>query len=347
MSDSTIEYSKQHDVFCHNQIIQDYVEIARFIGMDEALFLQKMNLNQIDLDDSSTLVPMQCIYQGYDLLLQYSQDELLGIGVVQLPLGSVDLMVKVASIDKTLEQGLRSIEQLIKISQSNINSTFHIEDTLVCWRINPNVKVSKFQPFITTICLSVGIRVLSLLIKLDIPIVRTSFTFEQPRNVSDYEFLFGSSILFSQPFNEICFDKAFLKKSIQVDYHQVKRLLKSPLSLVRYFKGTMGLSKQIKDILSSYPNANFPSPNYIAEQLGMSLRKMQRKLEQENTSYMQLKDSVRQQKAEFYLLHTHKNISYIAERCGFSESSSFHRSFKRWTGLAPSEFRVQKPLIHR
>ena len=29
----------------------------------------------------------------------------------------------------------------------------------------------------------------------------------------------------------------------------------------------------------------------------------------------------------------------IAERLGFSEPSTFHRAFKKWTGVSPGEYR--------
>ncbi len=339
MTDSIIEHVKQDALFCHNKFIRDYLDIALFIGIEKQAFLDAIGLSITDIEDPQALIPRSCLFKGYDILLTHSQDELLGVGQKKLSMGGVDLMVKVATVDKTLEQAIRSIDQLVQFSQSKLNSTIDLEDDIVRWRFSPDVVKSSFYPFITTLCLIVGLRMLSLLIKLDIPLIKASFTFDKQENDSDYRFLFACPIEYNQPYNELCFDRSWLKKSIQVDYYQVKPLLKSPLTLASYIKGSLGLSRQIKDILASYPNANFPKPSAIAEQLGMSLRKMQRKLELEDTSYMQLKDFVRQQKAEYYLTHTSKNMGVIAERCGFSESASFNRTFKRWTGISPSQFR--------
>lgn len=77
----------------------------------------------------------------------------------------------------------------------------------------------------------------------------------------------------------------------------------------------------------------------IAEHLGMTSRTLQRKLSQEGASYQQLLDEVRQVMAEDYLSNTSLPILEIALRLGFSETTSFHRSFKSHKGMTPGEFR--------
>jgi AraC-like DNA-binding protein len=43
-----------------------------------------------------------------------------------------------------------------------------------------------------------------------------------------------------------------------------------------------------------------------------------------------------------YLREREMAICEVAYLLGFSESSSFHRAFKRWTGSTPKEFRSQR-----
>ncbi len=37
-------------------------------------------------------------------------------------------------------------------------------------------------------------------------------------------------------------------------------------------------------------------------------------------------------------------LKSIADRVGFSDSTSFHRAFKRWTGATPKQFRRRHQL---
>ncbi|TBW59492.1 AraC family transcriptional regulator [Marinobacter halodurans] len=78
----------------------------------------------------------------------------------------------------------------------------------------------------------------------------------------------------------------------------------------------------------------------VAGQLHMTGRTLQRKLSQEGSSYQSLLDEVRQSLAEDFLCNTSLAIPDIALRLGFSEPASFHRRFKRNTGMTPGNYRA-------
>lgn len=80
----------------------------------------------------------------------------------------------------------------------------------------------------------------------------------------------------------------------------------------------------------------------VAQQLNMTSRTLQRKLSQEGSSYQALLTEVRQSLAEDFLANTALPIPEIALRLGFSETSSFHRTFKRNTGMTPGEYRQKE-----
>ena len=61
----------------------------------------------------------------------------------------------------------------------------------------------------------------------------------------------------------------------------------------------------------------------------------------ENTSYQQLKDECREAAAIEHLHRNELKIHEIGERLGFSETSSFVRSFRNWTGMTPKAYRVK------
>ena len=71
----------------------------------------------------------------------------------------------------------------------------------------------------------------------------------------------------------------------------------------------------------------------------MSESSLRRRLQKENTSYQALKDEIRCEVAIDKLLNENAKVADLAEYLGFTEPSSFVRSFKGWTGQTPRSYR--------
>jgi AraC-like DNA-binding protein len=82
-----------------------------------------------------------------------------------------------------------------------------------------------------------------------------------------------------------------------------------------------------------------PNQQQIADALHVSNRTLQRKLKEEGTSFMGLLQDTRLQLARKYLRQPSRSVVETSYLLGFSEPSTFSRAFKRWTGVAPAEFR--------
>jgi len=81
------------------------------------------------------------------------------------------------------------------------------------------------------------------------------------------------------------------------------------------------------------------SMSEVAAALGYSERSLRRQLERSGMSFRKLVDQVREIRAQWMLANTPKTVEAIAYELGFETSSNFARSFKRWTGVTPREFR--------
>lgn len=102
---------------------------------------------------------------------------------------------------------------------------------------------------------------------------------------------------------------------------------------------TKSLGERVRELLiTELPSGN-ASAIRIAKKLDMSRRTLNRRLEQEHTSFRGLLDDVRKQLALRYLSTRDLSIPDIALLTGFSEAAAFHRAFRRWTDQTPSEYR--------
>ena len=98
-------------------------------------------------------------------------------------------------------------------------------------------------------------------------------------------------------------------------------------------------SNAIRSMISKVSGADLPQFDRIAERLGMSSSTLRRRLMEEDTSYQKIKDDCRKSMAIDYLHQYDYKIHEIGDLLGFAETSSFVRSFKKWTGMTPKAYR--------
>jgi len=77
----------------------------------------------------------------------------------------------------------------------------------------------------------------------------------------------------------------------------------------------------------------------VARSLNLSCSSLSRRLRQEGTTYRALLHETQRNLAFQYLKDENLAISEISFRLGFEDLSSFSRSFRRWTGMPPREWR--------
>ena len=74
----------------------------------------------------------------------------------------------------------------------------------------------------------------------------------------------------------------------------------------------------------------------------MSERTLARRLSAGGASFRELLDSVRKDLGLGYMDESRYPITDVAYLLGFSDQSNFARSFRRWTGQAPSMYRAAR-----
>ncbi len=93
-----------------------------------------------------------------------------------------------------------------------------------------------------------------------------------------------------------------------------------------------------KIIIDNLPSGNV-TVEMVAEELGINARTLQRSLQEKNTTFSTLLTDTRMDIAKGYIQDRHMDLTEVAFLLGFAELSTFSRSFKRWTGKSPMQFR--------
>ena len=99
------------------------------------------------------------------------------------------------------------------------------------------------------------------------------------------------------------------------------------------------LAQQARHLLKKCMTGKRPSVDLVAKGLHVSVRTLQRRLEDEGTSYQKLLEEVRQSTARQLLSATDLDPGEIAFMLGFEELNSFTRAFQGWEGLSAGRWR--------
>lgn len=86
-------------------------------------------------------------------------------------------------------------------------------------------------------------------------------------------------------------------------------------------------------------DGSYPSLEQMAEMEHVSVRTLIRHLREEGMTYQRLLDGVREELACWLLVHTGLSVEAVAEKLGYQDTSNFSRTFRRWLGVTPRDFR--------
>ncbi|QKS02207.1 AraC family transcriptional regulator [Sphingomonas sp. CL5.1] len=98
------------------------------------------------------------------------------------------------------------------------------------------------------------------------------------------------------------------------------------------------LAAQALDLIARRLGRAHVDCDSIAAELNLSGRSLRRRLLEEGTSFRNLLQEARQGRARAMLQASDVPLSVAAERLGYSDSATFSRAFKDWTGVSPGRF---------
>lgn len=104
------------------------------------------------------------------------------------------------------------------------------------------------------------------------------------------------------------------------------------------------LSDQAANMIGRLLSTGECSVERVARALDLHPRMLQSKLKQQETSYRQLLQQVRQDFAEQRLSENIQSITDIALQLGYAETAVFSRHFRSWTGKSPSQWRLENRI---
>lgn len=178
------------------------------------------------------------------------------------------------------------------------------------------------------------------LVRGDVRLLEVSFEHPEPSSKDEHARIFGCPVRFSKQGNEMvlpatCLDTplpsadAELSRRLDMETKAAMARLAAPDELV------LRVREAIFDSLSSGDVAMAS----IARKIDRSAASLRRELTDRGLTFQRLLNGMRRELAAIYLQDRGWSLSDVAFVLGFSDPAAFKRTFKRWTGYSPGDYR--------
>lgn len=173
----------------------------------------------------------------------------------------------------------------------------------------------------------------------DLSPVSVSLTHSRPSCAAKYYEFFKSPVTFDSPASCLALPLDVVDVVLPSGNEELAAF--NDQAMTRYI-GTLNnetLVVRIKKIIAEHLPSGDATVENVARELYFSTRKLQRLLQLEGTTFISLLNETRMEIAKQYVRDSKNDLTEVAFLLGFAELSTFSRSFKRWTGESPVQYR--------
>lgn len=325
-------------------VLRGLVEAVERAGHSAAELLRAAQLQREQLDIADARLPLALVYQLCERAIDLTADDALGLHWAErvsegtfVPISP--LLAHSASLRQALEaltrfSGLLSDQTSYRIIEQG--------DLITIQCMYPSADSVRVQRFASEMLVAGFYRLLcffSIGARPDF----VSFQYAPPSYADEYERVFDGMQRFAQPFTGIVFDRALMDLTAPRKDAEVHGVLHE-LADRRLLRLTqrMPYALRVREQLLRLNPAQRTDMSTVARLLGLSVRSLRRRLDEEGKSYNEVVNEALATAAKHLLHDKQRTIQETAFELGFSDSSTFHRAFRSWTGVTPSEYRNTK-----
>lgn len=163
----------------------------------------------------------------------------------------------------------------------------------------------------------------------------------QPSSVEPYKAAFHAPLQFGAAHDALVFERADMEAPLPTA-NEAMAVLHDRFAgeyLARFSESRV--THRVRQVLCRILPQGEPKRETVAQALHLSQRTLQRRLQDEGTSFQTLLDDTRRELAEQYLAQPGTTLLETAYLLGFADPSNFYRAFRRWFDATPSEYRLR------
>ncbi|HEY9639751.1 MAG TPA: AraC family transcriptional regulator ligand-binding domain-containing protein [Coleofasciculaceae cyanobacterium] len=329
-------------------ILTEFVKFLEENGAPVQRLLAAAKLPPLVLRDPEALFPLKQVFKFYEQSAQIEEYTSLGFLVGQkIQIKSLGAFGRLLYHSLTLHDAIQTAIYMIATYNSGDRIWLIEQDDQVwlCRKFIDEMDVGRQQAdqcFVMIMIHLVQLAAGSVWKPTEIHLETAKLT-----ELNQFAELFDINILFEQKETAIRFPRSFLSLPLQNldEYHDAQRYdaqrYKDYETLLSSAPATT-FPGSIRQIIALQLREGYPDIQLVAEIIGVSVRTLQRHLNETNLTYSRLIDQVRFDRSVRLLSDPNIKLADVAVELGYSNAANFTRAFRRWSNISPSSFRNLK-----
>lgn len=331
-------------MFVHSSRIKKQIEYLKSKGIDTSEVFELAEIKNEEVDDPKKMFSFEQYNSVLEFAIQKTRDEFYGLHFGNNPYvaGSIGML---GASCKNMKEAFKMGCKYFKAMGTEASLNF-IEDSPYPKLIYNQANVWKLQ-YPETARQSVDILFSYIMVILNVNSNNTikphkiKLTWGKPQKIEEYEKIFGIRPNFNQKVNEFIFNEADLRIPMKAFNAETLQLLQSHFNeSLKRMQNKETFAEKVKSVLLSSVQYQFPDIERVSEKLKISPRTLQRQLSNEETSFKIILQETKFDMAKQLLKQNNLSVSEVGYTLGYSDVGNFSRSFKKYVGVSPQEYKI-------
>lgn len=326
--------------FVRTGALSHFFEVAREHGINPQPLLRQAGLSRALLQDPEQRIPAASAVALLELAAQATGDLGFGLRMAQMrevsDFGVVSLVI---SHQPTLRDALQATISYIHLINESL--ALQLEDTGSMVIVREELVRHAHARQANELAIGVLFRLCAAVLGGSWRPYSVNFTHASPPDTSLHQRVFGCRLEFDSDFNGlVCRGKDL----------DTLNPLAAPV-LARYAQryvdslpqaGDASVLQEVRKAIYLMLGSGLASSDYVAQSLGISVRTMQRQLDEADASFTGLLTEVRRDLVQHYLDNPRHSLVRISQMLGYGSPSAFTRWFVAQFGLPPQRWRQDR-----
>jgi len=255
-----------------------------------------------------------------------------------------------ADSSKNIEQACHHLAKYEVLNKYNIRGQSQFNQPLLGSENHPQQRgvlqfysitpYNEYNYFVVDSIIAGWYKIITNLCKRNDVIEKVCFEFSAPDYEYKYHEYFNCDVLFNQANNYLVIKEEALSLPCNNSCSPTLTLLKRYADAeLNKFQLGQSFQEKVSRAIGPLLNGCTPTLEQIAEQLNMAPWTVRRKLIDDGSNFQLTLNNTREKLAISYVCDTALTLGEIAYLLGFGSPTAFQRAFKRWTGVAPGQYR--------